>query len=406
MKDEIRNDIEKYAQILGISIEQANADYTEIVAKHNLDTETEDGLKIARGLLRAKFSQQKAMMKKEAEGETKEYDGPTYTQNVTGFFYAVEDARNWEENRRTRLLAEYNRDAHACLESGEIALAVLLEDNRYEVTKAVNEELDSRVMETIPDSAMQVDDDRWIIPVDNRKAWGDGQPNPNYGKPTPAENWSRRLFLVAKLGEGEYQKYQLSMKGEHCKDFIPDTFRLCTFDCIPSSNSGSLLHARKDGSTANSLQYLESSEDIVTLIQTVLSHELTPLIMLGNHHSENSHLKAHEKMLITDGNVTNMILQPYSNGNRLIHVSDFNTDADFDNDGHESVSCWIPEHINIDFGIGSEVIICGRTSQGTDKEGVLRDVSLNVLGLFAIKKFGSADMASEVPVVEELTGWW
>ena len=128
--------------------------------------------------------------------------------------------------------------------------------------------------------------------------------------------------------------------------------------------------------------------------------------MLGNHHSDNSHLKAHEKMLITDGNVTNMILQPYSNGNRLIHVSDFNTDADFDNDGHESVSCWIPEYINIDFGIGSEVIICGRTSQGTDKEGVLRDVSLNVLGLFAIKKFGSADMASEVPVVEELTGWW
>lgn len=68
MKDEIRNDIEKYAQILGISIEQANADYTEIVAKHNLDTETEDGLKIARGLLRAKFSQQKAMMKKRSRG--------------------------------------------------------------------------------------------------------------------------------------------------------------------------------------------------------------------------------------------------------------------------------------------------------------------------------------------------
>ena len=117
MKEEMKNEIEKYAEKLGVSVEQAQADYDDIIAKHNLDVEDENGFKIARSLFRSKFGQQMAIKKKEADGDTKEHDGTTFTKTATGFFYAVEDARDWEAGRRTNLLAEYARDSNSCLNS-------------------------------------------------------------------------------------------------------------------------------------------------------------------------------------------------------------------------------------------------------------------------------------------------
>ena len=196
MKEEMKNEIEKYAEKLGITVEQAQADFDNIVAQHSLDLEDENGFKIARSLFRSKFGQQVAIKKKEESGESQEFTGTTYTKTATGFFYAVEDARDWEERNRNNLKAEYQRDSTASLNAGNVAVAVQLSDGRYEVTRFANDELATKVLEKIPDSAIAVDDDKWIIPIDSRKAWASGQANPNYGKPLPAENWSRRLFFV------------------------------------------------------------------------------------------------------------------------------------------------------------------------------------------------------------------
>ena len=404
MKEEMKNEIEKYAEKLGVSVEQAQADYEDIVAKHDLNLEDENEFKIARSLFRSKFSQQMALKKKEAEGESTEYDGPTFTKTATGFFYAVEGARDWEENRRNNLLADYQRDATACLNSGSVAVAVSLEDGRYEVTMLSNGEMATKVMEKIPDSAMQVDDDKWIIPVDNRKAWASGQANPNYGKPLPAEAWSRRLFFVGKVDDGEYQEYQLRMSGEQCKDFAPKTFNWCSFTCVPNSNNASILSARKDGSTVSSLNYLESDENIIEVLQSVLGERIVELTGLESAHTDNSHKKSDERIIVTDGNVENMNLQQTANGNQTLYLSDLNADFNWDGEGYSSVTCWIPSYIEIDFGIGSNVIVCGRTSQGTDREtGELRNVSINVLGLYAIDRHGSAEVNT---VVVEDNGEW
>ena len=153
MENEMKNEIEKYAEKLGVSVEQAQSDYEDIVAKHNLDVEDENGYKIARSLFRSKFGQQLAIQKKEASGESQEFTGTTYTKTASGFFYAVEDARDWEEGRRNNLLAEYQRDAHACLNSGSVAVAVQLSDGRYEVTRFANDELATKVLEKIPDNS-------------------------------------------------------------------------------------------------------------------------------------------------------------------------------------------------------------------------------------------------------------
>ena len=42
-------------------------------------------------------------------------------------------------------------------------------------------------------------------------------------------------------------------------------------------------------------------------------------------------------------------------------------------------TCWVPEHINIDFGIGSQLsIVIGRTSQRQTEEGEAQPVTINV----------------------------
>ena len=99
-----------------------------------------------------------------------------------------------------------------------------------------------------------------------------------------------------------------------------------------------------------------------------------------------------------------MNLQQTANGNQTLYLSDLNADFNWDGEGYSSVTCWVPSYVNIDFGIGSNVIVCGRTSQGTDREtGELRPVSINVLGLYAIDRHGSAEVNT---VVVEDNGEW
>jgi len=407
---EMNNEIEKYAEIIGVTMEEATAIFNGIVTDNNLDVNTENGLKVARSVFRSKFSQARArIMNEQKTGGTtqEEYTGPTFTKSATGFFWAGDNPTNWEERNRNTLLAEYQRDANTALNSGKIAVAVLLSDGRYEVSILHDGEVTSKMMEKLPDTEpMQVDDDRWIIPVDNRKAWNSGQPNPNYGKPLPAERWSKTLYFVGKVGDDtEYSEYQLRLNGDMAKNFSPNTFVWCSLEVVPNSNNPKNLSARKDGSTADSLQYLDSDESLLEVIQTVLGDKVSSLVSLGDYHTENSHKAYADKLVITDGSVANMKLEPNSNGTRVLYLSDLNADFDYEGEGYSSVTAWVPPSIDIDFGIGSNVIISGRTSQGTDEEGQLRPVTVNVLGLHVVDRHGSADVYSE-PVEQANDDWF
>jgi len=70
---------------------------------------------------------------------------------------------------------------------------------------------------------------------------------------------------------------------------------------------------------------------------------------------------------------------------------------DYESDG--ITTCWIPSHLTLDFGIGSSVIVIGRTSQRTTDEGV-EPVTINVAGLYCVVREGSAVEVS-VPVEED-----
>ena len=129
-----------------------------------------------------------------------------------------------------------------------------------------------------------------------------------------------------------------------------------------------------------------------------------PLNDLDRAHSMNLSKTYLERFVITDGNVASMILTPTANGNRIVSISDLNADFEYDGDGYVGTTCWIPSGIEIDFGVGSDVIVVGRTSQRTNDDGSLDGTTLNVSGLFVTSKRGKV-VEVEIPV-EDDTDWF
>ena len=90
-----------------------------------------------------------------------------------------------------------------------------------------------------------------------------------------------------------------------------------------------------------------------------------------------------------------------ANGNRIINISDLS--AEFVEDGENYTTCWIPSHIDIDFGIASSVIVVGRTSQRI-VDGEADPVTINVSSILITEKRGSP--VESVQPVEENYDWF
>ena len=93
------------------------------------------------------------------------------------------------------------------------------------------------------------------------------------------------------------------------------------------------------------------------------------------------------KLVVTDGIVSSMNLTPNEKtGNRTMWVEPADANYGFESeDVPDSTPVWIPSYLSIDFGVGSDVIIVGRTNQTQRKDengNVLEDewnpVSINL----------------------------
>ena len=132
-----------------------------------------------------------------------------------------------------------------------------------------------------------------------------------------------------------------------------------------------------------------------------LKDNVVSLVDLDRKHMENLQKPYNQRFIVTDGVVCNMNMTPTSNGNRILNITDLN--AEFDYEGNGVVTCWIPEHMEIDFGIGSSVIVIGNTSQRT-VDGETEPATINASGLYVIERKGSVVEAS--PVEEEAYDWF
>ena len=120
------------------------------------------------------------------------------------------------------------------------------------------------------------------------------------------------------------------------------------------------------------------------------------------------------KLVITDGIVSSMNLTPNEKtGNRVLWIEPADANYGFeDDDVPESTPCWIPSYLNIDFGVGSDVIIIGRTNQSQKKdedgmpiEGEYNPVTINLYGVYARIATGAVAEDVEINGDEEIEFW-
>jgi hypothetical protein len=75
-----------------------------------------------------------------------------------------------------------------------------------------------------------------------------------------------------------------------------------------------------------------------------------------------------------------------------------------EDDGDLATTCWIPEHINITFGIGSTVLVVGRTSQRI-VDGEAEPITINTSGLLVQEAVGNP-IAEQEGVEDEDLDWF
>jgi hypothetical protein len=394
----MEQEIVKAAEVLGLSIEETREKLLEIATQNQLNPDLDTDRPLLKGLFRQWFGQAK-----KANASPTTTTGNSLVKNGFGIIVGIEDCRDMMEYQRNQIQGEYQRDSDATYRSGKIAKITSTATN-MQITQWLNDEEITREKPLDwkpPAAAIQVDNG-WIIPVDNRPSFGSGDKNKDYGKPLPLQQWMRRVHFIGEVEGNTIQYWTLSLKHDIAQNFSADCYRLGHIKGIWNTERNQMYGVRNqtaftynDVLDPNDDNYRDtSSVNIQDLLADGMKDYISPLTDLEHYHQSTSTLPLSQRMVLTDGIVTNMILRPNSTGNRTIFISDLSAEFDYDSDASSSIACWVPPQVDLDFGIGSNIILMGRTNQ-REVDGVLTTVSLNTFGIMVTDKRG------ETPVFDD-----
>ena len=400
MNEEMKNEIEKSAQYINMSVEDATAKFNDICAENGI--ETNDPL--AKGLWRNYVAQVRRTNKPNAGGSS---GSNSLVKPVFGFFVSLEEPRDMMSWNRNKAKEEYYRDADNALQEGIIANA---EENAtgWQITRYYKGEMQQKQVTERPATAEEMDDGVWVIPLDSTERYQNGGENRNFGKPLPLQQFRRSGVFFGSVEGGEMKKYNFSYKNQGGVDFTPDTYDFVHFRGIPSDD-GNNIYGMTDVTKSTLIRNAELNPDnsdyrnmemfdFEECLANNFSNHLVPLVEIDRAHITRQTLPTSERFVITDGTVCNMNMMPTKNGNRILNITDLNAEFDYDNDTNMT-TCWVPSNVELDFGIGSSVIVIGRTSQRITEEGP-EPVTINVSGLYVTEKRGSPVEVSQ-PIEED-----
>ena len=403
MNDEqVKNELNKAAVGLNMDLSAIEQKFNEIREQHNFGPEQNV---IAMQLFRQWHSQMRNSSGTE-NVERKSSGADNHT--VFGYVVAVDELRDFEEYNRNQLTAEIIRDSNSAFNAGKFA-RVRKTETGYEVSQVMNNEVLTRPLQNteLPESTMEVNGEL-IVPIDERKQtpWGE---NKQYGHPKPKHNFRRTAHFIGALEGKDVKYYQIGLKGEVAQNWNVDVCRAVYIDVYATEShldSNNLYNP--DLSTITYNDELENPKNVSADIQTMIAENMRgfvcPLVNLENYHMNTKGRSAKERIVVTDGLVTNMYMNPNSNGNRTLYISDMNAEYDYD-DPMGATPCWVPEHVELDFGIGSQILVIGRTNQSTNQEtGELRPCSINVFGVIVLNRHGSPNTTPDSG--ETYTGWF
>jgi hypothetical protein len=392
--EKMNEEISKAAEVLDLPLEEVKEKFASIVTQHSLNLENESDKNLAIGLFRQWFGQQR----RQQQVGTKPQQQSSFGGNGFGIVIGVEDARDMMVYQRTQVEGEYRRDSDLVYQEGKVAVVVQT-DSGYQISQWLNNEEQTRNKDSewkLPESAIEIED-TWIIPVDNRPAFASGDKNRKYGQPLPLEEFRRRVHFIGEGHDspGGVKHWTLGLKDTIAINFSVETFRFCHIFGKWNPDIGTMWGIKNqttvtynDELDENHDNYQDTTNvDVQDLLGDVMGDYIVPLIDLERRHQETAALPLADKLVITDGVVTNMNLRQSSTGNRTLFISDLNADFNYEGEEYFSTACWVPPHLEIDFGIGSHVILVGRTSQ-REVDGELTSVSLNTFGIYVVDKRG------------------
>ncbi len=239
------------------------------------------------------------------------------------------------------------------------------------------------------------------VPLDTRQEWSAGNPNRDFGKPLPEHNWLRTTFGVAiKIGKDDEPKtFIMNMRGEVAKNEGVQLFKPVKFRAIDKSEEGSDSY-RLNASTFTNFEEDDTLDmpQPLDLLKKYCSDLFVGLPGLDDYHDKEK--DNWNRLVILEGDVSTLIMEPSSIGSRRIIVEDEKLMLeDLESQG---TTCWVPPRINIDFGEQSKILVIGRTSQGkkldtdgnqTDEPG---DIMINVFGLYALPEYKISPNVQEI----------
>ena len=236
------------------------------------------------------------------------------------------------------------------------------------------------------------------IPLDTRKEWSTGTPNPRFGKALPENNFMKNIWILAKKSgsEDDLKFYNMVLSGKLTEQEDIPIFKPVRFMAID----------KEDRINPSSFTKFQIDETInCPEIKQLLDNYLK---VLKIKELESYHLINKEdlgRLCCVEGDVSMLNLEPTAFGSRVMVLEDL--EASLEDLEAKSLTCWTPERINLDFAEGSKVIVVGRTAQGYQKDDQgnkteeLGDISLNVFGVYAIPEH-KIELPEEIkPITED-----
>tara|TARA_R110000744_G_scaffold113275_8_gene212290 strand:+ start:103 stop:1407 length:1305 start_codon:yes stop_codon:yes gene_type:complete len=405
MDEKTKNEIEQGANLLGLSAEDAQAKYEDICTENGVENTSPIGL----GLWRSYVAQSRRANSKSNSGGNGGGSN-SLSKKAFGFFISLESPRDTMVWNRNKAKEEYARNPDSALESGLIATAEET-DGGWKVLRVFKGEYQERIVKNLHEGAEEVNG-QMIIPLDATDTYPNGGKNKLFGKPLPAEEFRRTGVFYGMVGDStEMKPYFFSYKKEGCLEFTPNCFEYLHMTVIKNESSDDIygytsvtkssLVMNVELDPDNSDYRDVSGYNYVNTLTDAFADKVCELVDIDRQHTNLGMLPVKQRYVITDGTVCNMNMTAFGNGNRVLNITDLNAEFDYEG-GNNMTTCWVPEHINIDFGIGSNIIIIGRTSQRQGDDGP-EPVTVNVSGILVIERVGSP---VEIEQFEETNEDW
>jgi len=405
--EKIMKEIEIGAKHLTITTEEMVNKYVEICEENGVDVNSDVAVALLRNYVRGNM---KRTTTNNSSGSN------SLVKSAFGFFVSLESPRDMMSWSRNKAKEEYLRDNDKALSDGLVAVATDNGDGTYTLARYYKGDYAEKMVKTLNAGAEELEDGSIIIPIDPMPNYPSGLENKRYGKPLPVNEFRRNGVFYGSIDGGEMKSYYFSYKNQGGVDFTPNTFDWVHFKAIPSDDGLSLygmttatkdsLIRNEDVNPDNSDYRDMSSFDFPTCLFENYPKYGTTLVDLDRLHQTQQMEQARDKLAIVEGTVVNQRMTPTANGNRIISITDKAADMELteDDDGDLATTCWIPEHININFGIGSKVIVVGRTSQRII-DGEAEPITINTSGLLLEESVGNP-IAEEEGVEDEDLDWF